>query len=105
MVGALGQSAGKLEAAGGRGRTNRRQPARHQSDPVCGRVAPAVGGAIVEAGSIRTFTTPGVTAYSATKAAQLAMVQQLALKLGNAGESPPAELRRTNDPVVAKVPP
>jgi hypothetical protein len=33
------------------------------------------------------------------------MVQQLALKLGNAGESPPAELRRTNDPVVAKVPP
>ncbi|MCJ8052936.1 SDR family oxidoreductase [Shinella curvata] len=30
----------------------------------------------------RTFTTPGATAYAATKAAQLAMVQQLALELG-----------------------
>lgn len=43
------------------------------------------GGAIVVVSSIngtRTFTTPGATAYSATKAAQLAMVQQLALELG-----------------------
>lgn len=43
------------------------------------------GGAIVIVSSIngtRTFTTPGATAYSATKAAQLAMVQQLALELG-----------------------
>ena len=42
-------------------------------------------GAIVVVSSIngtRTFTTPGATAYSATKAAQLAMVQQLALELG-----------------------
>ncbi|MEB2844342.1 SDR family oxidoreductase [Rhizobiales bacterium RZME27] len=30
----------------------------------------------------RTFTTPGATAYSASKAAQVAMVQQLALELG-----------------------
>ncbi len=47
----------------------------------------AGGGAIVVVGSIngtRTFTTPGATAYSATKAAQLAMVQQLALELGKA---------------------
>lgn len=43
------------------------------------------GGSIVVISSIngnRTFTTPGATAYSATKAAQVAMVQQLALELG-----------------------
>lgn len=43
------------------------------------------GGSIVVVSSIngtRTFTSPGATAYSATKAAQLAMVQQLALELG-----------------------
>jgi NAD(P)-dependent dehydrogenase (short-subunit alcohol dehydrogenase family) len=42
-------------------------------------------GSIVVISSIngtRTFTTGGATAYSATKAAQLAMVQQLALELG-----------------------
>ncbi len=42
-------------------------------------------GSIVIVSSIngtRTFTTPGATAYSATKAAQLAMVQQLAVELG-----------------------
>ncbi|PDT83205.1 SDR family NAD(P)-dependent oxidoreductase [Sinorhizobium sp. BJ1] len=42
------------------------------------------GGAIVVVSSIngtRTFTTPGATAYTATKAAQVAMVQQLALEL------------------------
>ncbi|MCR6499390.1 SDR family oxidoreductase [Shinella sp. CPCC 101442] len=42
-------------------------------------------GVIVVVSSIngtRTFTTPGATAYAATKAAQLAMVQQLALELG-----------------------
>lgn len=41
-------------------------------------------GSIVVVSSInglRTFTTPGATAYSATKAAQAAMVQQLALEL------------------------
>ncbi|MCJ8240471.1 SDR family oxidoreductase [Peteryoungia algae] len=46
------------------------------------------GGSIVVVSSIngtRTFTTPGATAYSATKAAQLAMVQQLALELGQYG--------------------
>lgn len=45
----------------------------------------AGGGAIVVVASIngtRTFTTPGATAYTATKAAQVAMVQQLALELG-----------------------
>lgn len=45
-------------------------------------------GVIIVVSSIngtRTFTTPGATAYSATKAAQLAMVQQLALELGKAG--------------------
>ncbi|AOF90181.1 SDR family NAD(P)-dependent oxidoreductase [Sinorhizobium sp. RAC02] len=45
-------------------------------------------GVIVVVSSIngtRTFTTPGATAYSATKAAQVAMVQQLALELGKAG--------------------
>lgn len=44
------------------------------------------GGSIVVVSSIngtRTFTSPGATAYSATKAAQLAMVQQLALELGD----------------------
>jgi len=43
------------------------------------------GGSIVVVSSIngtRTFTSPGATAYAATKAAQLAMVQQLALELG-----------------------
>lgn len=46
------------------------------------------GGSIIVTSSIngtRTFTTPGATAYSATKAAQLAMVQQLALELGRHG--------------------
>lgn len=45
-------------------------------------------GVIIVVSSIngtRTFTTPGATAYSATKAAQLAIVQQLALELGKAG--------------------
>lgn len=45
----------------------------------------AGGGAIVVVSSIngtRTFTTPGATAYSVTKAGQLAMVQQLAPELG-----------------------
>jgi NAD(P)-dependent dehydrogenase (short-subunit alcohol dehydrogenase family) len=43
------------------------------------------GGSIIVVSSIngtRTFTTAGATAYSATKAGQLAMVQQLALELG-----------------------
>ncbi len=43
------------------------------------------GGSIVVTSSIngtRTFTTAGATAYSAAKAGQLAMVQQLALELG-----------------------
>lgn len=43
------------------------------------------GGSIVVVSSIngtRTFTSPGATAYAATKAAQLAMVHQLALELG-----------------------
>ncbi len=43
------------------------------------------GGSVIVVSSIngnRTFTTPGATAYSATKAAQVAMVQQLALELG-----------------------
>ncbi|NRP21865.1 4-formylbenzenesulfonate dehydrogenase TsaC1/TsaC2 [Ensifer adhaerens] len=42
-------------------------------------------GSIVVISSIngtRTFTTPGATAYVASKAAQVAMVQQLALELG-----------------------
>lgn len=45
----------------------------------------AGGGSIVVVSSIngtRTFTTAGATAYAATKAAQLAMVQQLAPELG-----------------------
>ena len=43
------------------------------------------GGAVVIVSSIngnRTFTTAGATAYAATKAAQVAMTQQLALELG-----------------------
>ena len=43
------------------------------------------GGAVVIVSSIngnRTFTTAGATAYSATKAGQVAMTQQLALELG-----------------------
>lgn len=42
------------------------------------------GGRIIVVSSIngtRTFTTPGATAYTATKAGQVAMVQQLALEL------------------------
>lgn len=42
------------------------------------------GGSIIVVSSIngtRTFTSPGATAYTATKAAQVAMVQQLALEL------------------------
>ncbi len=48
----------------------------------------AGGGSIIVVSSIngvRTFTSPGATAYSATKAAQVAMVQQLALELGKHG--------------------
>lgn len=43
------------------------------------------GGSIVIVSSIngtRTFTSPGATAYSVTKAGQLAMAQQLCLELG-----------------------
>jgi NAD(P)-dependent dehydrogenase (short-subunit alcohol dehydrogenase family) len=43
------------------------------------------GGSIVIVSSIngtRTFTSPGATAYTVTKAGQLAMAQQLALELG-----------------------
>lgn len=46
------------------------------------------GGSIVVVSSIngnRTFNTPGATAYVATKAAQVAIVQQLALELGRHG--------------------
>lgn len=46
------------------------------------------GGSIIVVSSIngtRSFTTPGATANSATKAAQLAMVQQLSLELGRHG--------------------
>jgi NAD(P)-dependent dehydrogenase (short-subunit alcohol dehydrogenase family) len=42
------------------------------------------GGSMIVVSSIngtRTFTTPGATAYTATKAGQVAMVQQLALEL------------------------
>lgn len=45
----------------------------------------AGGGSVIIISSIngtRTFTSPGATAYSATKAGQLAMAQQLALELG-----------------------
>ncbi|WP_019998366.1 SDR family oxidoreductase [Aureimonas ureilytica] len=45
----------------------------------------AGGGSVVVVSSIngtRTFSTAGATAYAASKAAQLAMVQQLALELG-----------------------
>lgn len=48
----------------------------------------AGGGSIVVISSIngtRTFTTPGASAYSVTKAGQLALVQQLALELGGRG--------------------
>jgi NAD(P)-dependent dehydrogenase (short-subunit alcohol dehydrogenase family) len=43
------------------------------------------GGSVIVVSSIngnRTFNTPGATAYVATKAAQVAVVQQLALELG-----------------------
>lgn len=43
------------------------------------------GGSVIVVSSIngnRSFNTPGATAYAATKAAQVAMVQQLALELG-----------------------
>ena len=46
------------------------------------------GGSIVIVSSIngvRTFTSPGATAYAATKAAQVAMTKQLALELGRHG--------------------
>ena len=46
------------------------------------------GGSIIIVSSIngnRTFTSPGATAYSATKAAQVAIAQQLALELGDDG--------------------
>lgn len=46
------------------------------------------GGSIVVVSSIngnRTFSSAGATAYSATKAAQVAMAQQLALELGEDG--------------------
>lgn len=46
----------------------------------------AGGGSIIVISSIngtRTFTTPGASAYSVTKAGQLALVQQLALELGD----------------------
>lgn len=48
----------------------------------------ADGGSIVIVSSIngtRTFTSPGATAYSVTKAGQLAMAQQLALELARYG--------------------
>ena len=44
------------------------------------------GGAIVVVASIngvRTFTTPGASAYAVSKAGQVALVQQLALELGD----------------------
>jgi NAD(P)-dependent dehydrogenase (short-subunit alcohol dehydrogenase family) len=46
----------------------------------------AGGGSIIVVSSIngtRTFTTPGASAYSVTKAGQVALVQQLALELGD----------------------
>ena len=49
-------------------------------------LAAAGGGSIIVMSSIngtRTFTTPGASAYSVTKAGQLALVQQLALELGD----------------------
>ncbi|KQO75027.1 SDR family NAD(P)-dependent oxidoreductase [Rhizobium sp. Leaf262] len=48
----------------------------------------ANGGSIIIVSSIngtRTFTSPGATAYSVTKAGQLAMAQQLALELARYG--------------------
>jgi NAD(P)-dependent dehydrogenase (short-subunit alcohol dehydrogenase family) len=71
------------------GRDDRREPARHLFDAASGRAYKKAGeGVIIVVSSIngtRTFTTRGATAYSATKAAQLAMVQQLAVELGKAG--------------------
>lgn len=49
-------------------------------------LAAAGGGSIVVISSIngtRSFSTPGASAYSVTKAAQVALVQQLALELGS----------------------
>ncbi len=46
------------------------------------------GGSVIVVSSIngnRSFNTPGATAYVATKAAQVAIVQQLALELGRHG--------------------
>lgn len=46
------------------------------------------GGSVVVVSSIngnRSFNTPGATAYAATKAAQVAITQQLALELGQHG--------------------
>ncbi len=46
------------------------------------------GGSVIVVSSIngnRSFNTPGATAYAATKAAQVAIVQQLALELGRHG--------------------
>jgi NAD(P)-dependent dehydrogenase (short-subunit alcohol dehydrogenase family) len=46
------------------------------------------GGSVIVVSSIngtRTFTSPGATAYTVTKAGQVAMVQQLALELGKHG--------------------
>ena len=54
----------------------------HHAVPALDR---AGGGAIVVVSSIngtRTFTTPGASVYSVTKAGQLALVQQLSLELG-----------------------
>lgn len=51
----------------------------------------AGGGAIVITSSIngtRTFTSPDATAYSCTKAAQVAMAQMLALELAKQGLEP-----------------
>lgn len=48
----------------------------------------STGGSIIIISSIngtRTFTSPGATAYSVTKAGQLAMTQQLALELARYG--------------------
>jgi NAD(P)-dependent dehydrogenase (short-subunit alcohol dehydrogenase family) len=51
-------------------------------------LAAAGGGSIIVVSSIngtRTFTNPGATAYSVTKAGQVAMTQQLAVELGQRG--------------------
>jgi NAD(P)-dependent dehydrogenase (short-subunit alcohol dehydrogenase family) len=55
----------------------------HHSVP---HLVAAGGGSIIVMSSIngtRTFTTPGASAYSVTKAGQVALVQQLALELGD----------------------